>query len=641
VRPFSFFAHRLGTKILGVMAVASLLSVPVTAPAQPKASPSPVPPQAATTGHPTAAEGEEWRKALMAIPRPTNGCFTATYPERKWRNVTCTPPTPHKLYPPQQGGMSRIDIVGGAGPDFSAVVTGHISEAEGSFDNVTGVTSTNSYSLQLNTAPFQTSTCAGSPGGIGGGCQGWEQFVYESSGSSFIQYWLLTYGPAGTLCPTPRHVGCAANSSYNDGWCPFQFTSTGPVYCVVNAVNQPPTSPEPMTSLGQLKVTGTAASGVSNDAISITVGGNPLMATGNNYFPDLGNRWQEVEFNAFGNGSSSQAVFNSRSTAVVRTAVTSGTTAGPSCHIKSWTGESNNLTLVNSPPTASPGSAPALVFSESNPAPGGAMATCADALSLGDTHLTTFGRLLYDFQATGDFLAAETGPDFLVQTRQVSGAPTWPNASVNKAVAVQTGKDRVAICLPGRVVVDGKSATIRDGGRLGLSNGGNVIRKANMYYVLAPSGDSIRATVNSTYIDLSVGLGRWPSNVRGLLANANGKVNEIEAQDGAVLTSPFCFEKLYGHYADSWRVPPNQSMLNACGESIQRGIPKKPFFANDLDPKLARRNRAICTEAGVKEGPLLDACMIDVAMIGPGAAKVFARTPMPAAVGDERDSKCR
>jgi hypothetical protein len=212
---------------------------------------------------------------------------------------------------------------------------------------------------------------------------------------------------------------------------------------------------------------------------------------------------------------------------------------------------------------------------------------------VGDTHLTTFSSLLYDFQATGDFLLVETGPDFLVQTRQVSGAPTWPNASVNKAVAVQAGKSRVAICLPGRIVVDGKPKEIPDGGQLALSDSGNLVRRGNTYFVLAPSGDSIRATVNSTYIDVSVGLGRWPAKVRGLLANANGKVNQIEAKDGAVLASPFPFEKLYGHYADSWRVSSNQSILSPCGRSPERGIPKKPFFANDLNPQLARRNVTI------------------------------------------------
>jgi hypothetical protein len=339
MKAFSSSRHGRGTKILGVMAVASLLSVPVTAPAQPKEPTSTEPPQAATTGHPTAAEQEAWRKALLATPRPKNGCFTATYPERAWREVPCSPSTRHKLYLPQRGGMSQTDIVGGAGPDFSATVTGDISQAEGSFDSVTGVTSTNAYSLQLNTAPFQTNTCAGSPGGIGGGCQGWEQFVYESSGSSFIQYWLLTYGPAGTMCPMPRGANCQPGFSSSDGWCPFQFSPTGPVYCVVNAVNQPPTTSQPMTSLGQLKVAGGAASGAVNDAITVTEPGNPpLTATGDNRFPDLGNQWNEAEFNVFGNGNSSQAVFNSGANLQVRTEVISGTNTGPGCHLKSWTG---------------------------------------------------------------------------------------------------------------------------------------------------------------------------------------------------------------------------------------------------------------------------------------------------------------
>ena len=77
-------------------------------------------------------------------------------------------------------------------------------------------------------------------------------------------------------------------------------------------------------------------------------------------------------------------------------------------------------------------------------------------------------------------------------------------------------------------------------------------------------------------------------------------------------------------------------MLSACGQSDLRGIPQKPFFANDLNPELAKANRAICTQAGVKDGPLLDACMIDVAMLGRGAAQAFVRMRKPVAVGDAR-----
>jgi len=543
--------------------------------------------------------------------------------------------------------MTQIDTVGGGGPtDFSATVTGHITQAEGSFDSVTGVTSTGAYTLQLNTAPFSTSTCSGSPAPAN--CQGWEQFVYPSTGGGFIQYWLLQYGPAGTLCPTPRHVGCAANTSYSDGWCPFQFSSTGPVYCVVNAVQETTTPAEPMTSLGQMKLAGAAGGGGTNDSITVTVGGAPLTATGNNYFPDLGNQWQEAEFNVFGDGGGSQAVFNSGANLQVRTEVISGTNAGPGCHLQSWTGETNSLTLVNSAPVSpAPLPAPALVFSQTSPAPAGPAATCADATSLGDTHLTTLNGLFYDFQASGDFTLAEVAPRFEVQTRQVSGAPTWPDATVNKAVAARFGKTQVALCpAPAgtdqttRVFVDGKLTAVTDGKSLVLPQGVGIRRQGNFYLLIGEEGDSVRATVNSyggtTWIDVNVGLGRWPSDVKGLIANVNGNVNQIATRDNAVLTSPFQFDELYHRFADSWRVADRESMLSVCNGKgpIERGIPKVPFYAKDLEPNVREKALGVCNAAGVKPGPLLDACTLDVAVIGQdAAAKVFVGATVPTAVG--------
>jgi hypothetical protein len=418
---------------------------------------------------------------------------------------------------------------------------------------------------------------------------------------------------------------------------------------VVNAVNEAGAPAEPMTSLGQLKLAGAAASGGANDSINVTVGSTPYKATGNNYFPDMSSQWQEVEFNVFGDGGGSQATFNSGSNLVVRTEVISGTTNGPGCHLKSWTGESTNLTLVNSPPTSpAPFPAPALVFSQSNPAPSGALATCADAVSLGDTHLTTLNGLLYDFQASGDFTLAEVAPNFEVQTRQVSGAPTWPNATVNKAVGARFGKARVAICLAPqgtdqstRIFVNGTLTSVADGKTFALPDeAGIVLRRGNVYMLVGQDGDSVRATVNAytastSWIDVNVGLGRWPSTAKGLIANVNGNVNQIAARDGAVLTNPFPFEDLYHHYADSWRVAANESLLSVCGNrEIERGIPKQAFYANDLEPKVREHAQGICTAAGVNAGPLFEACALDVAVIGnDAAAKVFVNRPAPAAVG--------
>ena len=61
MKPLLRAVHRDGTKILGVTAVASLLSVPVTAAAQPNTPTSSQPPQAAPTGWETRERGDAAR----------------------------------------------------------------------------------------------------------------------------------------------------------------------------------------------------------------------------------------------------------------------------------------------------------------------------------------------------------------------------------------------------------------------------------------------------------------------------------------------------------------------------------------------------------------------------------------------------
>lgn len=103
-----------------------------------------------------------------------------------------------------------------------------------------------------------------------------------------------------------------------------------------------------------------------------------------------------------------------------------------------------------------------------------------------------------------------------------------------------------------------------------------------------------------------------------------------------MLTNPFNFDDLYHRFADSWRVSGDASMLSACNAEkvIEVGIPKRPFYAKDLDPGIRDKAQGVCTAAGVKPGPLLEACTLDVAVIGQdAAAKVFVDAIPPAAVG--------
>jgi hypothetical protein len=572
---------------------------------------------------------EDWRISMAQVPMPKKGCFQASYPSREWREVTCTT-TPNYPMPPRRG--SRPLVVGNGDDIAAQAPTGFISTAIGSFPTVTNVTSesgpigntgpsiANAYTLQLNTNFFTSTVCSGSPNP---GCQGWQQFVYENTGSTgraFIQYWLLRYN---TTCP--------AGQSWNQ----FSFTGSADIYCWKNNTGGAVAVPnQPITNLGQLSLSGAVST--SADSVTLSTGSAVYARNGDNAV-NAAAGWQIAEFNLFGDGGNSagggQASFNSGADIVPRTRIIYGGTAAPSCVAQGFTAETNNLSFGPAAPGASaPG--PAVLFRESTA--GGAASNCAAATTVGDTHLATFGGLFYDFQASGDFVLAQVDPDFVVQARQVSGAPTWPDASVNHAVATRMGKTQVALCLsPARLNVDGANTELGDGKSLSTAEGVDIWRTGNVYVITGPSGDSVRAVFHPTWIDVSVGLGHWPAKVQGLLANAEGDVNKIATRDGTVLTNPFAFEALYHRYGESWRVPEGESLLSACGEeNVERGNPRRPFYAKDLDRKVYERTRAVCTAAGVKGETLLDACTLDVAVIGDDeAALVFVHALDPKPVG--------
>jgi hypothetical protein len=214
---------------------------------------------------------------------------------------------------------------------------------------------------------------------------------------------------------------------------------------------------------------------------------------------------------------------------------------------------------------------------------------------------------------------------------------------VNNGVAARFGRTEVAICLASRgadqtpkVHVDGTLTPVEDGKTLQLPDGVGIGRQGNVYQITSESGDSVHAEVNPTWINVYVGLGRWPSAVHGLLANANGNVSQIETRDHIVLTNAFNFDELYHRYADSWRMSAEKSLLSVCNAEteIERRAPKQAFYAKDLEPAVRKRAQGVCATAGVKAGPLLEACTLDVAVIGEdAAAKVFVDAIPPAAVG--------
>jgi hypothetical protein len=315
----------------------------------------------------TKAEFESWRAMIEGLPKPENACLKATYPERAWREIPCVK-APNTPLLPAHGVRGAVV---GDGTDFSAGVTGAISLAQGGFQDVTGVKREyarhgkqripNLYSLQLNTQFFTTESCAnlGSPDPQQ--CRGWEQFAYDTEQTSgytagaFIEYWLVDFGPvSSTTCPS--------------GWNTFVFTGSTEVNCWINSTNTIPIPVEPITSLGKLRVLGSAAAGSrTQDFAEVIVGYSDIYYVGGqNWFPDLDTQWQVAEFNVFGDSNGDRAIFNAGSTMSVRTEVDSGMAAAPACDQEGFTGESNNLFLTATRRKWAKDQYPSIVFTETN-----------------------------------------------------------------------------------------------------------------------------------------------------------------------------------------------------------------------------------------------------------------------------------
>lgn len=617
--------RRLG-RILGVTAVA--VAALVTTTGMSSAAP-------AASAHPTPLTTQAWHSAMSNIAAPTKGCATAAYPTLAWQSVACAT-APHTAYLPRTGGASaesakvsgaptattaaavrpEPDTVGN-GVDFSAGVSGLLNGATGSFSTVSGVTSedslgvANAYSLQLNSSFFPSPVCAGHPV-----CQGWEQFIYATgataaTSSIFIQFWLLNYDAA---CPT--------------GW----WTDAGSCF-----KNGPATmvAPQPISNLANLQLSGNVAGGSGSDVVSLSVGGAMSSSATADSTLSLAAAWNKVEFMIGGNGGGSSADFNTGSTIVVQTVTHNGTTAAPTCLSQGWTGETNNLTLSGTP-TFAIGTSPSIRSQQSNPP--GTPKSCAAAVGQGDTHLETFGGTYYDFQAVGVFTLAQTS-SMTVQSEQVSGAPTWPGAAVNSAVATQMGSDTVAVCnTTNNLVVDGSPTALGDGDSITLSSGDTVTRTGNVYTVTDPQGDSVTATISGTHIDANVGLGTFPEAVSGLLANAPGTNNQLETSTGTIIPIPVSLTTLYDVYGDSWRVNPANSLVAVCNEPVQSSDPTAPFWADELPQKTEVQDQAVCQKDGVVNATLVEACTLDVAVLGTDAAIPYEGEAAPVDVGFSEDT---
>lgn len=290
----------------------------------------------------------QWQTAIAHVRELRGGCYHASYPALQWHAVKCAVGPKWPLAPalgPVSAGHGAPATVGSGG-DYVAKVTGLISQATGSFADVSpritetgkvnnlGQLTANAFTLQLNSQFFSGSpACSGSINPSG--CQAWQQFAYFYQNTTtayvFMQYWLIGYG---ATCP-----------SGSSGWTHPPKDTTD---CFLNS-KMAKITPLTASQLATVQLSGSAASG-GEDGVSLAVGsGQAELVTNSDSVLDLARRWNETQWGVYGDGSDGVAKFGANTTLEAKTAITTTGSSAPTCAPGNFTGESNNLSLTSTP----------------------------------------------------------------------------------------------------------------------------------------------------------------------------------------------------------------------------------------------------------------------------------------------------
>ncbi len=179
----------------------------------------------------------------------------------------------------------------------------------------------------------------------------------------------------------------------------------------------------------------------------------------------------------------------------------------------------------------------------------------------GDVHLTTFDGLRYDFQATGQFVLAEStnaADPFQVQVQETA----WNNfTSVTTKVAVEVGDNILTFKQDGSVYLNG----VLDSSDASDLTGGKLVR-------LSPDAEEVQwdggedlfvSKSRNGFINLVMTLPDTDgaNSVQGLLGRNSGQANDFSLPDGTVIAQPLSSKELKGFYADAWRVTEADSLF--------------------------------------------------------------------------------
>jgi von Willebrand factor type D domain/Heterokaryon incompatibility protein Het-C len=278
--------------------------------------------------------------------------------------------------------------------------------------------------------------------------------------------------------------------------------------------------------------------------------------------------------------------------------------------------------------------------------------------SYGDPHLSTFDDLSYSFQTVGEFILVKSNHGkFEIQVRQ---APVNSSLSLNSAVAMKMGSDRVAFYskefpdsntgTPLRI--NGKPTVIQ-GDSLSLSSGNTIVKSDDTYVVNFSTGEKVLIDTaqfgGNFYFNVSPFVSdSHPERYSGLLGNANGDPkDDQQIRGGAVLSSkstygdvkkvlnlvgvgqlPFSldpgeklyFDQLYKDFGNSWRIKQNESLFDYPPDKTTESytdlkFPDKYLKLEMLSSKQIEKARSACTEAKV-DPTMMEGCIFDVGFTG-------------------------
>jgi len=299
------------------------------------------------SAQPLSVEG--WQKAIKDTQQFKAGCFQASYPSMKWKEIPCAlPESQSYVRPAPAGEMIQTGQVVGAGYVASVAENDPpISAAEGSFinvKNVTGIIDTlagsNAYSLQINSNFFDLPADSNFCQTGGDGCQGWVQFTNQSGK---ISVW---------------HIILGANAN----WCQGKGLIEGNVCYIESGLTGVPD--QPISNINNKMIfSGKTAGGI--DVVTLFIGGEAYSASAQTplEFKNFPQVWREAQFNIVGRGGRSRLYFNDTAQLTIRTKIDNGTTKPPICLNHNTTAEGNNLNY-NSPCCVYGGAEPSIAFVE-------------------------------------------------------------------------------------------------------------------------------------------------------------------------------------------------------------------------------------------------------------------------------------